>query len=164
VRRALLLALAAAPMLTGATLPASTVQALTACTLTHDEAVEVVNGLKVERTLDNSKGSQHFVTRVLERPADLTVLDYVPDVLGASDIVNADGERFFIMAIVTAPFAEVERRALAANGVSECYNRLDGEANCFVSRTRKDGWQVMLFLRQHDKQVTVNCQYTRAPD
>lgn len=164
MRLAPLIALAiAAPALTGAAVPAPSVRALTACRLSHDEAVTVVDGLKVERTIDSSKAPDVFVTRVLAKPAGLTVLDYAPTTLGATEIRNADGERLFVMAIVTAPFAEVESRVLAANGVSKCYTRVEGEPNCFVSKRQADGWQIMLFIRQHEKEVTVNCQYVRHP-
>lgn len=141
-----------------------TFQEFAECRASYEQAIAVMTRFDIARTIDRSKAPDRYLTRVYAVPATLTTYGYTPLSVGSADIVEGSDARLLIMAVIDAPYDEVEQSVLAANKLAACPRHDDGKPpNCRVFVRTGKGWRTSLQIRQVDNRVALQCAHVREP-
>ena len=163
---ALALLSAATLLLTSATPPAPSIQALIECRVSREEALVALDGLTVLSTVDHSVAPDRNIRRTYHQPDDLRVYGFSARSFSATDLREQGMQNLSILAIVAAPYDQAVTAGLKAHGLTKCQTRPSGASpvgsrDCIAIISRKDGLMTTLVFKEHRSETALGCAYLR---
>ncbi len=143
---------------------ASQMRAAAECRLPAAQMLAAMKQFPIAKQGEDRLGARSTVTTFYKVPSGMVVHGF-PVVSFASAHVLAPGDEYvMLLANVKAPYVEVERTVLAANGVKACEPEKDAAAGkCLVQYRGVEGWHFLLRLKQGDDEVSITCSFSRDP-
>ena len=128
------------------------------CRAPRAQVTSVLAGLPVEEVRASDEGGEITYYQI---PRDLRAFGYAPVMLALSVSSTPGSEHMQLLTVVRGPYADVERRVLAAHGQDACPERIPGEGNnCTVNLTIPGGGTAMMVIQDFDDgAIGINCAY-----